>query len=135
MNHEQAQANLELVLDWIDALRRGDIDAIAGRFHPDVTWEDVVGGVACDGREQVLAWLRAAPSQATDVDGLELLADADHVVLGVRNHARQELAGVQLHGQLFTVFTVRDGQITHLHDYAHRVDALAEAGLGDHRWR
>src|SRR6266511_237818 len=29
MNHEQAQANLQLVLDWIDALRRDDIDAIA----------------------------------------------------------------------------------------------------------
>jgi len=29
MNHEQAQINLQLVLDWIDALRRGDIDAIA----------------------------------------------------------------------------------------------------------
>jgi ketosteroid isomerase-like protein len=113
MNHEQAQTNLQLVLDWIDALRRGDIDAIANRFHPDVAWEDVAGGVACDGREQVLAWLRAAPDQPTDVDALELLADADHVVLGVRNHARQELAGVKVDGQLFTVFTLRDGQIVH----------------------
>ncbi len=33
MNHEQAQANLQLVLDWIDAMRRGVIDAIAERFH------------------------------------------------------------------------------------------------------
>jgi hypothetical protein len=83
----------------------------------------------------VLAWLRAAPAQPTDVDALELLADADHVVLGVRNHARQELAGVQLDGQLYTVFTVRDGQIVHLHDHAHRADALTEAGLGDYWWR
>jgi ketosteroid isomerase-like protein len=135
MNHEQAQTNLQLVLDWIDALRRGDIDAIAERFHPDVAWEDVAGGVACDGREQVLGWLRAAPAQPTDVDALELLADADHVVLGVRNHARQELAGVQLEGQLYTVFAVRDGRIVHLHDHAHRADALAEAGLSDYGWR
>jgi ketosteroid isomerase-like protein len=34
MNHEQARANMQLVLDWIDALRRGDIGAIAERFHP-----------------------------------------------------------------------------------------------------
>ena len=27
MNHEQASANLQLVLDWIDALRRGDLDS------------------------------------------------------------------------------------------------------------
>ena len=135
MNHQQAQANLRLVLDWIDALRRDNIDAIAERFQPDVAWEDVAGGLACDGREQVLAWLRAAPAQPTDVDALELLADADHVVLGVRNHARQELAGVRLEGQLFTVFTVRDGKIAHLRDHAHRVDALAEAGLSDYQWR
>jgi ketosteroid isomerase-like protein len=133
MNDEQAQANLQLVLDWIDALRRNEIDAIAERFHPDVAWTDLTGDVACDGREQVLAWLRAAPAQPPDVDALELLADTDHVVLGVRNHARQELAGVHLDGQLFTVFTVRDGQIVHLRDYAHRADALAQAGL-DFQW-
>jgi ketosteroid isomerase-like protein len=134
MNHEQGQANLQLVLDWIDALRRGDIDAIAERFHADVTWVDVAGGVACKGREQVLAWLRAAPVESAQVDALELLADADHAVLGVRNHARLELAGVQLDGQLFTVFTLRDGRIVHLRDHAHRADALSDAGL-DYQWR
>ena len=135
MNHRQAQANLQLVLDWIDALRHGDIDALAERFHPDVAWEDVAGGIACDGRAQLLAWLRAAPAQPTDVDALELLANDDHVMLGVRNHARQELAGLQLDGQLFTVFTLRDSQIVRLHDHAHRADALAEAALADYQWR
>jgi hypothetical protein len=47
--------------------------------------------------------------------------------------ARQELAGVHLEGQLFTVFTVRDGQIVHLGDHAHRADALTQAGL-DFQW-
>ncbi len=134
MNHEQAQANLELVLDWIDALRRGNIDSIAERFHPDVAWEDVAGGLACEGRKQVLAWLRAPPTQSPQVDALELLADADHAVLGVRNHAFQELEGVQLDGQLFTVFTLRDGQIVHQRDHAQRAEALADAGL-DYQWR
>jgi hypothetical protein len=82
----------------------------------------------------VLAWLRAAPAQAPQVDALELLADADHVMLGVRNHARQELSGVQLDGQLFVVFALRRGQIVHLRDHAHRADALADAGL-DYQWR
>lgn len=55
-------------------------------------------------------------------------------MLGVRNHARQELAGVRLDGQLFTVFTLREGRIVHLRDHAHRDDALTDAGL-DHQWR
>jgi hypothetical protein len=46
MNHEKAQTNLQLVLDWIDALRRRDIDAIAERFHPGVTWTDFTGSVS-----------------------------------------------------------------------------------------
>jgi len=132
MNHEQAQTNLQLVLDWIDALRRGDIDTVAERFHPDVAWTDLTGSVACAGREQVLAWLRAAPAEPPDVDALELLANDDHVVLGVRNLSRQELAGVHLAGQLFTVFTLRDGRVVHLRDHPHREDALAQAGLDFH---
>ena len=135
MHHEQTQANLQLVLDWIDALRRGDVDSIAERFQTDVVWVDVAGGAACEGRGQVLAWLRAAPAQPSQVDALELLASKDHAVLGVRNHARQELAGVQLDGQLFTVFTLREGQIVRLRDHAQRADALADAGLDDNQWR
>jgi ketosteroid isomerase-like protein len=123
------------VLDWVDALRRGDVDSIAERFHPDVVWVDVAGAVACEGRGQVLAWLHAAPVQPAQVDALELLADDDHAVLGVRNHARQGLAGVQLDGQLFTVFTLREGQIVQLRDHAHRADALADAALDDHESR
>jgi ketosteroid isomerase-like protein len=135
MSHDQTEANLELVLDWIDALRRSDIDSIADRFHPDVTWQDVAGSIACRGRDQVLAWLRASPARAHRVDALELVGSESHVVLGVHDESREELAGVELHGQLFTVFTVRDGQIMQLRDYAHRAEALAAAGQGDHAWR
>jgi len=34
-----------------------------------------------------------------------------------------------------TVFTLRDGKIVRLRDHVHRANALAEAGLGDYRWR
>jgi limonene-1,2-epoxide hydrolase len=134
MSTDPIEANLELVLDWINALRRSDIDSIAECFRPDVVWEDVAGSVACHGRDQVLAWLRASPSYPHQVDALELVADRDRVVLGVHDQTRQELAGVELHGQLFTVFTVRDGQIVHLRDHAHRSEALNDAGL-ECEWR
>jgi hypothetical protein len=68
------------------------------------------------------------------VDALELVANRDHVVLGVHDPTRQELAGVQLDGRLFTVFTVSDGQIVHLRDHAHRSEALSDAGL-EYEWR
>ena len=135
MSDDQTEANLKLVLDWMDALRRSDIDSLADRFHPDVTWHDVAGSIACRGREQVLAWLRASPARPHQVDALELVADHDHVVLGVHDEAREELAGVELHGQLFTVFTVRDGKIVQLRDYAQRAEALSATRRVDHQWR
>ena len=64
------------------------------------------------------------------------LANDEQVMLGVRNHAREELAGVQLQdGQTFTVFTLREGRIVRLRGYIHREEALAEAGLSGYRWR
>jgi limonene-1,2-epoxide hydrolase len=86
------------------------------------------GSIACRGRDQVLAWLRASSAGSHQVDALELVADHDHVVLGVYDQSREELAGVELHGQLFTVFTVDEGQIVHLRDYAHRADAPRRRG-------
>jgi len=100
-----------------------------------VTWQDVAGSIACRGSEQVLAWLRASPALAHQVDALELVANQDHVVLGLHDESREELAGVELHGQLFTVFSVHGGQIVRLRDHAHRADALADARLDDPRWR
>jgi limonene-1,2-epoxide hydrolase len=136
MSHEQAQANLEIIFDWMNAMRYRDIEVIARLFDPAVTWVDVAGGVACDGRDQALAWLRAAPTELNEVDAVELLANDGHVVLGIRNHARDELAGVKLEdGQMFTVFTLNDGKIVRLRGHVHRADALAEAGLADYRWR
>jgi limonene-1,2-epoxide hydrolase len=135
MSDDQTEANLELVLDWIDALRRSDIHSLADRFHPDVIWVDVAGSNACRGRDQVLDWLRASPARPHQVDALELVADHDHVVLGVHDGTREELAGVELHGQLFTVFTVSDEQIVQLRDHAQRADALADAGLDNPGWR
>jgi limonene-1,2-epoxide hydrolase len=136
MSHQQAQANLEIVFDWMNAMRYRDIETIARLFDPAVVWVDVAGEVACDGREHALAWLRAAPTGPREVDAVELVANDEHVMLGVRNHARDELAGVKLEdGQSFTVFTLSGGKIVRLRGHIHRDDALAEAGLADYSWR
>jgi ketosteroid isomerase-like protein len=120
----------------MNAMRFRDIDTIGRLFDSDVVWVDVAGGVACDGRDQALAWLRATPTELNEVDAVELLVNDEHVVLGIRNHARTELAGVPLEdGQTFTVFTLSDGKIVRLRGHVHRADALAEAGLTEYSWR
>jgi ketosteroid isomerase-like protein len=134
MASNETEANLELALDWLDALRRGDVDSIVERFHPDVDWVAVSGEVACEGREQVLEWLRASGGRRHEVVALELLADDSHAIVGIQDPTYEELAGVKLDGRLYVVFTVEDGRIAHIRDHAERASALAEARLGDHRW-
>src|SRR5262249_7258460 len=119
--------------DWIDAMRKRDPDRFADRLAPDITWWDVSGQAACRGRDEVLAWLRtsAARPRERTVQALELTATSDHVVLGIRDPERRELAGVRLEGQLFVDFAVRDGVVVELHDYARRDEALHAAGAAD----
>lgn len=136
MSHEQAQANLEIAFDWMNAMRRRDVDALAELFDSDLAWIDVAGNLACDGRDQALAWVRSSPGDLNEIDAIELLANEEHVMFGVRNHARHELAGVELEdGQSFNVLTLREGKIVRLRGHAHRHDALADAGIEGHRWR
>jgi ketosteroid isomerase-like protein len=136
VRYEQAQANLEVAFDWLNAMRYRDIDALAELFDQDLAWIDVAGNLACDGREQALAWLRKRPNELNEVDAIELLANEEHVMFGVRNHTRHELAEVELDdGQSFNVLTLRDGKIVRLRGHVHRDDALADAGIKGYRWR
>ena len=131
--HHVTENNLQVVLDWINAMRMGDPGGFADRLASDVVWWDVSGEPACRGRDQVLEWLRAsaaAPRQRA-VEALELIATSEHAVLGIRDPERRELAGVPLEGQLFVVFTVREGKVVELRDYPRRDDALRAAGAAD----
>lgn len=47
---------IEAVVGWLDAMRRGDIDAAAGWFDPQVGWRGV-GGSVCRNRADVLEML------------------------------------------------------------------------------
>jgi ketosteroid isomerase-like protein len=132
------EGNLEIVLDWIDAMRVGDPDRFANRLHPDVVWWDVSGHVACRGRDEVLEWLHfsATAPRERAVEALELIATSDYAVLGIRDPERRELAGVPLDGQLFVVFAIRDGAVVELRDYPRRAEALRSAGAADgSTWR
>jgi ketosteroid isomerase-like protein len=49
--NEQA---LAVVVAWLDAMRRGDLEAVAGCFRPDVTWRAVRDVAVCSNRTEVV---------------------------------------------------------------------------------
>ena len=131
------QSNIEIIFsDYLDAIRRGDMDTVAARLAPEVTHRGVRADLICPDRDSVLASMRSRARQPPDVEAIELVAAGDRVVMSVR------AAGIGVpvrdddapRGQASIVFTLRDGLITAMQDYASRDEALGAAGAGVRQW-
>ncbi len=56
--------------------------------------------------------------------------------MGVRGPAIDRIDGEALGGQIFNVFTLRNGRIVRIEDHQLRAEALTSAGVaGDSGWR
>ncbi|MEP6642843.1 MAG: nuclear transport factor 2 family protein [Gaiellales bacterium] len=129
--------NIEIIFtDYLDAIRRGDVDAVAARLAPGVTHHGVRADLICPDREAVLASMRRRSLELPAVEALELVAAGDRVVMSVR----AEGIGQPLRdedgprGQASVVFTLRDGLITAMQDHPSRAQALAAAGARVRQW-
>jgi len=132
--------NIEIIFsDYLDAIRRGDVEAVAARLAPQVSHHGVRDDLVCPDRESVIASLQDRARDLPAVEAIELVAAGDHVVLSVRApsvgvpleadadpEARRGLASI--------VFTLRDGLITLIQDYPSRTEALAAAGARPEVW-
>ncbi len=129
--------NIKTILaGWLDALRRNDLDAMEQRMAPDVFWQGIREDFVCEGREEAMELLREQQREEHGVEALELVGTEEKVMLGVRSIQLQEVGGVALGGQIFQVFTLREGIIVRVDEYERRGEALAAAGAeGRGDWR
>jgi ketosteroid isomerase-like protein len=129
--------NIKIILaDWLDALRRHDLDALKRRMAPDVYWQGIREDLVCEDRDQAIEMLHEQQRDEHGVEALELVATEEKVVLGVRSTQLREIGGIPLEGQIFQVFTLREGVIVRVDEYERRGDALAAAGAdGRGDWR
>jgi ketosteroid isomerase-like protein len=128
------QSNIEIIFsDWLDAIRRRDLDALAARLAPEVTHRGVRPDLICPDREAVIENARAGSHQLPEVEAVELVAAGDRVVLSIRaptvgQPLAEEDDPTAFRGRASIVFTLRDGLITAIQDYPSRSAALAAAG-------
>jgi hypothetical protein len=129
--------NIKTILaDWLDALRRHDLEAVERRMAPEVFWQGIREDLVCEDRDQAMEMLREHEREEHGVEALELVATEEKVMLGVRSTQLREVGGVSLGGQIFQVFTLRDGVIVRVDEYERRGEALAAAGAdGRGDWR
>lgn len=121
--------NIELLIAWLDALRRRDLPALTERLDPQAIWQGVRLDLVCHGREEIVQTFVGQRDEGYDVDALELIGAADHAILHARLSEPQEIGGVTGQGGMYNVFRIEQSTITRIEDYLDRDDALRAAGL------
>lgn len=113
-------ARLRSVLD------NGDWQFLGEALHPDVFWGPPRPGAhGCRGRRRVLSRCARLHARLSRVVVEETFMYPGAVVLGLWLHGSGPMSGT---GDLvYQVFDVADGLITHITDYADRVQALDAA--------
>jgi ketosteroid isomerase-like protein len=133
-----AQSNIEIIFaDWLDAMRRGDLETMASRLAPDVVHQGVKPEWVCRNRQEVIDMVGQRVGRVPPVEAIELVAAGDHVVMSVRG------VGIgppvdgdedEAHGQATIVYTLVEGKIVRMQDYLHRAEALEAAGAVSVAW-
>jgi ketosteroid isomerase-like protein len=127
----EPETNVEIIFaDWLDAIRRGDIDRIARRLAPEVVHRGVRPDLICPDRDAVLANVSRTAANLPQVDAIELIAAGDRVLLSVRAEGigQPGREDEPPRGSASIVFTLRDGRIVDIQDYLGRDEALAAIG-------
>lgn len=127
-----AESNIEIVFDgWLDARRRGDVEAMAACMAPDVVHQGIRPELICRNRDEVLAQVRGGRGQLPVPEAIELVAAGDHVVMSVRGPGIGVPADEhsdEPRGEATVVFTLQQGKIVRMQDYLRRSDALEAVG-------
>jgi ketosteroid isomerase-like protein len=125
-----SQENVKVVREAWDAYSGGDYDRIAGFHDPHIVVVTLEDG-AVYGNNAVLAnyqrWDEAWEGAETTLE--EVIWHGDRVFVAARFHARGRASGVEVESRLYDVYTVRDGKVLRIDEYATRDEALEAAGL------
>ena len=125
-----SQENVEVVREAWGAYSRGDYDRVAGFHDPHIVVVTLEDG-AVYGNDAVLAnyerWDEAWEGAETTLE--EVIGHGDRVLTATRFHARGRASGVEVETSIYEVWTVRNGKVLRIDEYATRDDALEAAGL------
>src|ERR1700732_1762698 len=105
------QANLEVVFDHLYARRMRDLPRVESQLDPNVVHQGVLPELVCNNRDEVLENVRR--SFARDdfgVERLEMIEVGEQVVVGLGGPRFLEVPWAPLKGQIYMVFTLRDGR-------------------------
>jgi ketosteroid isomerase-like protein len=128
-------ANLELVFDHLYARRSRDLARLESQLDPNVVHQGVLPELVCNNRDEVLANVQRSFARADfGVDRMELIDAGDRVVVGLAGPRFRDVPGAPIDGQLYMVYTLREGRIVRMDDFLTRSDAMKAAGSTGPDW-
>jgi ketosteroid isomerase-like protein len=130
-------ANVLLVLAWLEAWARGDTEAVMDALDPAVeihspqevgnagTFRGVAGY-----REWEGLWMEAWEEFQNEILGAEPVGQR-HVVVDARQRGRGRGSGIEVDREVSLLCEIRDGRLVRFHIYSTHERALAVARQGD----
>jgi ketosteroid isomerase-like protein len=121
---------VQVVREILDALNRGDVEAMLARMDRDFEWrplEDSPVSRHVRGHEEVRRYVEdwRGTFDVLRLEVVDLSAAGDHVVVEVQGHGRGRASGVELHNRFCQVWTLRRGRAVRMDEYATRDQGLA----------
>ena len=123
-------SNMAIILGALaDVVRTQDSEPLAGLLDKNVVWEGVLPDQRCDGRDQAMGVIGGFfTHRGLTFDAVELQARGDAVVVGMHGPGLNGTPGdFETVGQVFHVFTRRDGAVIRWKAYLNRREGLAAA--------
>jgi hypothetical protein len=122
-----SDAALEIVFDHFYARRRRDIAAVADGLDAEVVHQGVMPMLVCNGRDAVVERVTASfdDMEGRGIERLAFLAAGDQVIVNIAGPRFREIPF--LDGEIFMLFTLRDGRIARIDDFRTLGDAQLAA--------
>lgn len=131
-------SNVEIVQRSFLAFADRGFDGLAEFLHPEINWRAMEGALddvgEMNGIEAACRYVQDWPDMFDDFTSeIEDVCDVggDQVIAVIHNAGRAKRSGVPTELRYAALYTIRDGRIARVREYATRAEALKAVALAD----